>query len=433
MEILALHVKFSAMNTFHIPDPLIDPIPPPLWTSEPSSFARNTFLVRIPRIIDETIAENDFPPYIRTAMQTLHVEITRGKIAPLAEDTPDRNFWNEISRGYIGRSWLDAPWFWAETFFYRRMLEATRYFQRGDWHLVDPYRVKKQMELETATRTLNAVLAFETDLLRAAGSEFQRGESVSNLPTDQPFLFERLLHNALWGNRTDLSYNVAANIEQGTHHAERENVLVDDTARVWESLHPGSRRIAYITDNTGTELLNDLALVDFLLAEKYAAEIVLHLKPQPYFVSDAMPRDVELSIDALANGNEHATALARRLRRYVDESRLKLTTHWFYTTCLFYFQLPRDLIAQLKEMDLVILKGDANYRRLVGDAHWQPDASFTDATRYFPAPFVSLRTLKAEVVLGLKPGQAEALGREDADWMVNGRRGVIQANKIEVG
>jgi hypothetical protein len=95
--------------------------------------------------------------------------------------------------------------------------------------------------------------------------------------------------------------------------------------------------------------------------------------------------------------------------------------------------MPRDLIAQLAAMDLVILKGDANYRRLVGDSRWQPDASFRKATAYFPAPFVSLRTLKSEVVLGLMPGQAENLGRLDADWMVNGRRGVIQANKIGVG
>ena len=401
------------MNSFHIPDSLIDPIPPPLWTSEPKSLARNTFLVRIPRILQETIQENNFPPDILGAMQTLYAEITHGKITALAEDTPDRNFWNEISRDYIGRSWLEVPWFWAETFFYRRVLEATRYFQPGDGHLVDPYRFKKQAELETAPRALNAMLA--------------------QLPNDLPARFERFLHNALWGNRTDLSYNVAANIEQGTHAAERENILVDDTARVWDWMRAGSRRIALITDNTGTELLNDLALVDFLVSEKIASEIVLHLKSQPYFVSDAMPRDVVTSIDALAHGDEHAAALARRLRGYVATSRLKLTTHWFYTTCLFYFQLPRDLIALLAAMDLVILKGDANYRRLVGDSRWPPDASFREATAYFPAPFVSLRTLKSEVVLGLMPGLAENLGRLDADWMVNGRRGVIQANKIGVG
>jgi len=43
-----------------------------------------------------------------------------------------------------------------------------------------------------------------------------------------------------------------------------------------------------------------------------------------------------------------------------------------------------------------------------------------------PAPLVTLRTLKADVIAGLKPGQGEALATVDADWLVNGRFGVVQ-------
>lgn len=402
-----------SMNSFHIPALLIHPVPPPLLTSEPGSFAQNTLAVRIPRILQETIEENDFPLDILNAMQALQAELARGVIQPLREDTPDRDFWNAVSRDCIGRSWLDVPWFWAETYFYRRVLETMQYFQPGDWYLVDPYRVKKQADLASAPGALTSTHA--------------------SLPEDRASRFERLLHLALWGNRTDLSYNVGASIQQRAHEAELENVLVDDTALVWDYCRSGLRRIVFITDNTGTELLNDLALVDFMLTEGIATEIVMHLKAQPYFVSDAMPTDVEISIDALAGGGEPVRSLGRRLRGYVDQKRLKLTTHWFYTTCLHYFQLPGDLIEKLAAADLVILKGDANYRRLVGDAHWAPTASFREATAYFPAPLVSLRTLKAEVVLGLTPGLAENLAREDPNWMVNGRRGLVQASKVKVG
>jgi hypothetical protein len=38
-----------------------------------------------------------------------------------------------------------------------------------------------------------------------------------------------------------------------------------------------------------------------------------------------------------------------------------------------------------------------------------------------------LRTLKGELIVGLKPGQAEAVAAADPAWLVNGRRGVIQA------
>jgi hypothetical protein len=49
-----------------------------------------------------------------------------------------------------------------------------------------------------------------------------------------------------------------------------------------------------------------------------------------------------------------------------------------------------------------------------------------EVTSYFPAPFVTLRTLKGEIMVGLKPGQAEALHEKDPTWLINGKRGVIQ-------
>lgn len=45
----------------------------------------------------------------------------------------------------------------------------------------------------------------------------------------------------------------------------------------------------------------------------------------------------------------------------------------------------------------------------------------------FPAPLVALRTFKSELVVGLAPGQAEREQAADPEWLVNGRRGVIQA------
>ncbi|NLX43146.1 MAG: protein-glutamate O-methyltransferase family protein, partial [Chloroflexi bacterium] len=75
--------------------------------------------------------------------------------------------------------------------------------------------------------------------------------------------------------------------------------------------------------------------------------------------------------------------------------------------------------------DLILLKGDVNYRRLLEDRDWPPTTDLAEVTRYMPAPFVTLRTLKAELVVGLAPGLAESLAAEDPDWLVNGERGVI--------
>jgi Damage-control phosphatase ARMT1-like domain len=46
---------------------------------------------------------------------------------------------------------------------------------------------------------------------------------------------------------------------------------------------------------------------------------------------------------------------------------------------------------------MVFVKGDANYRRLLGDRTWALDTPFSDVVSYFPVPVCALRTLKAEV------------------------------------
>ncbi len=408
------------MDAFIIPPYQIDPItlPAPLLTSEPGSFAYNTLKVRVPGIIDDTLADNSFPDDVRSRILDLKTEIVSGRIRPLQETAPDVAFWNEVSRDYIGRTWLDVPWYWAETYFYRRMLEATGYFQSGPLQLFDPYRSKKATELapDVAPRAVAA-------LLRAQATARAEGKVTE---AEQ---FQAFVYSSLWGNRIDLSYNVSTHVGRGEQlEDERAFLLVDDSTRVFEFMSRARRpHLALIADNAGTELSMDLALIDYLLGARLVDRVTLHLKAQPFFVSDAMPQDVEAALDAFSVGQKEAQGLAERIQSVLDEGRLVLHTHWFYTTCLFYFQMPADLRAVLAQADFVVLKGDANYRRLLGDAHWPPGTPFEFVTRYFPAPLLALRTLKAEEIVGLREGEAEELGRTEPDWMVNGKRGVVQA------
>lgn len=386
-------------------------LPPLILTSEPGSFARRTFEERIPRIVKDTIAANDFPPEVVQALNALHDEITGGVITPLNQNTADRRFWDLASAQYIGKSWLDVPWYWAESFFYRRMLEATGYFIPGPGYLRDPYANQKNAELrpDASPQALHAILA--------------------NLPTVPGDAFKALLHASVWGNRTDLSYNVAQNAP-GALALEHEtaNLVVDDTLRMWEHLIARrGGRVDFICDNAGTELLFDLALADFLLREGMASQITLHLKPQPFFVSDAMIQDAEFSLGALAQSGVSAVA---RLGQHLIEERevghLILAAHPFWTSCLFFFEMPPDLRVDLAPAGLVIVKGDANYRRLLADCHWLPATPFDAVVSYFPTPLAALRTLKAELIVGLRPGEAERYQMQDPAWLTNGRRGVVQ-------
>jgi uncharacterized protein with ATP-grasp and redox domains len=404
------------MSRPHIPPPRIDlaTLPPLLKTGDPHSFAQYTLAERDPRILQEMEEAAYFSPDLKRAFKKFRAEIADGVIQPLREDAPDADIWRQISKPYIGRSWLDVPWFWAETFFYRRILEIVGYFQIGAWHERDPFAPLKDAELkpDAAPQRVAALLA----ACSSAADDFER--------------FELLLYAALWGNRVDLSYNVERTVGRAERlQDERANLLVDDAARVWEFLRVRSiQQLVYVTDNAGTELACDLAWIESLLRAPRVEKIVMHLKPQPYYVSDAMPQDVERTLRAFETAEAETRALAQRLRALQSAGRLELRTHWFYPLPLHYFEMPDDLFAQFRAADFVILKGDVNYRRVVGDAHWKPTLSFEYPTRYFPAPFICLRTLKSDVIVGLGAEQVDALNHADPAWRVNGKRGVAQAN-----
>jgi hypothetical protein len=74
----------------------------------------------------------------------------------------------------------------------------------------------------------------------------------------------------------------------------------------------------------------------------------------------------------------------------------------------------------------VLIKGDANYRRLVGDRRWPVSTPMEGLTGYFPAPFAVLRTMKSEIVVDLSEAQVLRLDGEDAEWRTNGRRGIVR-------
>jgi len=89
--------------------------------------------------------------------------------------------------------------------------------------------------------------------------------------------------------------------------------------------------------------------------------------------------------------------------------------------------MPLSLAGVLAKSSLVIVKGDANYRRLIGDRQWDTTTPLAQVVApWFPSHLAALRTLKAEVAVGLREGQAAALQEEDASWWTSGKYGSIQ-------
>jgi len=381
--------------------------PPPLMTSE--SFARYTMTHRLPSIVVDVIAENAYPPQVVARLQALRDEILGHAVRPLTEDTFDVTVWNQAWEEYRGRTWLEIPWYFAESYFYRRLLEATCYFQPGEWQGHDPFEARKRRALEVrgSVSVLEKVLAGE--------------------PQDAQRRFVALLHGSLWGNRADLSnITLAARPEDGLSRSSRDDLLIDHTDAAWALVTSGRlRRVDFICDNAGLETLLDLALAGFLLAEGLSQRAVFHLKAQPFFVSDAMIKDVPLMLTALCQMGGAAAELAARMEKYRREGRWSLKDDPFWTSWLGFPEMPAHLHDELAQSDLIVLKGDLNYRRLLDDRCWPSTTDMEDVAAYFLKPFLTLRTLKAEIIVGLRRGQAETIAATEPDWLVNGRRGII--------
>ncbi|MBS1253694.1 MAG: hypothetical protein MAG451_02747 [Anaerolineales bacterium] len=396
------------------------PLPPLLMVSEEGSFAHRTVTERLPGIIRRVIAENDFPPAIVEDLQALRAELPEGHVRLIRDDGgADVETWAGYVEPCLGERWIDLPWYFAEAYFYRRILEATRYFASGPWQGVDPFETQKRVGLASAMASVRALSTRVNDLVSTSD-----GDNRAGLTT--------LTYFGLWGNRVDMSlWPADAEGDDRSRvevEGERANILANDVeALAEEVLDLRGARIDFIADNAGFELVCDLCLADFLLACGAAGVVSLHLKAHPTFVSDAMIEDVHDTLEVLAaDEDSDVRALGQRLQSHVDAGRLQLRDDFFWTSPLAFWQMPDSLRELLAEAALVFVKGDANYRRLLGDRHWPFSTPFEDIVCYFPTALAALRTLKSELAAGLHPGQPEEVAREDPEWLTGGRWGVIQ-------
>jgi len=385
-------------------------VPSPLMVSEPGSFAEYTVTKRIPEIIRDIIATRLYPAEIADGLRALAAEIADGTVAPLHENVPDVVWWQEDWRPWEGKTWRELPWYFAESYFYRRVLETTTYFQQGSWFHVDPYAQKKYEALGYGMADMISIVK----------------HVPANLSPE-----ERLtlwLHRSLWGNRADLSNReVLAQTRRPDDARMPRLLLIDHTAKVVELLNSGRvRRLVIVTDNCGLELFCDMFLADELLSQKLVEAVTFQVKPQPFFVSDVMLDDVATLLGAMG-GTPDATIQATRVRldEYALRGRVKLATHPFWATARFFSAFPDDLRSFLGHADLVIFKGDVNYRRLLEDRHWPPTADLGTIAAHMPCSFLALRTLKSEIIVGLEEGVAEATAKQDPKWLINGERGVV--------
>jgi uncharacterized protein with ATP-grasp and redox domains len=401
---------------FHRPSA---PLPAPMTGLDPASWAYDTITRRWPEISQRVMVENELAASIKTRIEALIADLPYALIRPLDDPgAPDLEPWYNNIQPYRGQNWLTPPWFFTEHYFYRRVIEAIGYFQPGEGHGLDPFSYQKRQGLKISRIAIG-------DLATGLESWTRRGGDREPLA--------RMLYLDLWGNQADLSMWPAEGESKPDHNdldRARAFLLADEATTVADfllGLDLPVPRIDFWVDNAGFELVGDLALADYLLTSGIAAAVRLHVKPHPTYVSDAMVKDVRGTLDFFrAEDHTQVKALGSRLVGFLDRDRLQVRDHFFWTSPLAGWEMPLPLREELSAASLVISKGDANYRRLLGDRHWPYTTPFADILSYFPAPICALRTVKAEIACGLQPVQAETVTAQDPAWMIDGRWGVVQ-------
>lgn len=381
---------------------------PVILSNKPGTFAWSVLAKRHPALVQQVRDAFPYGPQQQQALDTLQDEIANGVVEPLDASAHDHEVWSAWGREHFGRSWFDAPFLWAESYFYRKLLAATGYFESGPWQGVDVFGPFKQAELRSAL----------------VDEELRALDALPSLPPGKQA--EMLLQSSLWGNRADLGFRLSAGHAAQSDTATK--LVADDSSLLWSLLAAGEpATVGVVADNAGRELIPDLILIDHLLQHDYAADVVLHVKPYPYFVSDANMADVIDCLRRLAEAPGRAGEIGKRLWTDMGSGRLDVRAHAFFCAPLPYREMPEDLREEFGASSLTIVKGDLNYRRLVGDQLWDATTPFTDLTAYFPGPVAALRTLKSDVVVGLSNQTLTTLDASDKEWRTSGTHALVQA------
>ncbi|KAI9751125.1 MAG: hypothetical protein M1815_001356 [Lichina confinis] len=461
-----------------------DPKTPPYHTSDKTSFAYVSARDRWPVILvgrhvhdvhratsgasdEKAIAEGK---HIVSELAKLKYELQHDRaLSPIPDDgCEDIDAYNvELARLETPR-WFNVPWLYSECYMYRRISSIVALTQR--WKSYDvfgrqkmsTFRSSRPAVLELAARYKELVQQLDPD--RSENSERNSDKATET----EKLVFKEIFETCLWGNATDLSlltslsYNDIQKLQgsQARKDAEK-NILVDDLDAAYDTLKEArkiggssERRMDIVLDNAGFELFVDLILAGYLLAAGLATTVVLHPKSIPWFVSDVIPADFSALLNALADPQAFYSApaennpnaetqsqplgeaeldnlgfLFRHWSQYHGDGRLIIRPNRFWTLPGGYWRLSEmdtQLFDELKESELVVFKGDLNYRKLTGDVMWDPTTPFPAAI----GPLghgsnirsLALRTCKADVVVGLPPGLDEKLRATDGGGDASGSR-----------
>ena len=401
-----------------------DPQTPTYLTSDPTSFAYTSARSRWPSILTGAIDDvhrtiSSLPEDQSSAIKegksiveklaTLKYELQHNrKLTPLSDDgQPDIAGYNEELEQRGNPNWHDVQWLYAECYLYRRLATLFALSTSPFWKSYDVFNRQKMSTFKSSRPAVLELAAKYREIITqlSAGKEVVDSTDPAKVEEAEKILFIEMAEICLWGNATDLSlltnltYEDIQKLQGSSARKESEkNILVNDLTKAFEVLNQAkrskkeTRRVDIVLDNAGFELFVDLVLSGYLLATGLATEVVLHPKIIPWFVSDVVPKDLGDLLGAMADPQafytvaedkdekkpellsdeevENVKFLFEDWSQLHSEGQLILRPNRFWTQAGAFWRMPTealDLMDDLSESELVIFKGDLNYRKLTGD------------------------------------------------------------------
>lgn len=304
----------------------------------------------------------------------------------------------QITRESTLRQFFDcAPFFESEVLFYHALLAQKKYFSNH----YDFFATEKKDSLE------NSREAFIKKLSELPSPGTQDGFTLKT--------FRICIQYCLSANTSDLSQLNAK--ERFVYEVKDLNLLHDDTEVLFQYLNANKKfkRFDIICDNAGKELFSDLYLACYFLSNNIVENVVFHLKPYPFFVSDATKEDFGFMMNAIMQHD--GTERAAQCNNYIHEGKIEIEDDMFWAAPLCFKEMPESkLREQLCNSDLIIVKGDLNYRRLVEDRNWSHTDSFLERTKgvFGDVPIFAPRVLKSDVLVGVSEAAYQTAKSSDS-------------------
>ena len=301
------------------------------------------------------------------------------------------------------------PFFESEVLFYHVLLAQKEYFKNKN----DFFAIKKDTDYANEHDSYRK----ELENLFNQGNYYQNIKDQREKFLSKQEDFRAILNYALTANTGDLS-------QLEINRPDSVRILHDDTDKCFNFIiSKKHKRFDIICDNSGAELFSDIYLAVFMIIHDYVNKVVLHVKSYPYFVSDATIDDFGRLVNILTKNKSNS-----QLLELLSKKKIEVKTHKFWTEAKYFDELPKDLGINKNTTDLLIVKGDLNYRRLVGDKNWKSTDSFEKRCLIKDIPVIAPRVLKSDVLVGVEPIFVSMAKAQDKKYKTDGKWGVIQTN-----